>query len=125
MKTVDLVKEYLSNEGFRYEVDSDGDIHFRYEGAHIYYIPDDDDQSYFRLLMPGIYDLRNDRAKVFEAMNAVSAGLKVVKPILGNDTVHLSIELFLDLSPEIEDFFPRCLNLLMHARSKFMQEMLQ
>ena len=31
MATVDLVKNWLSTEGYRYDVDSDGDVHFKYE----------------------------------------------------------------------------------------------
>lgn len=37
MRTEELVKEYLSSEGYRYDIDGDGDIHFKYEGIDLFF----------------------------------------------------------------------------------------
>ena len=122
MRTEELVKEFLSNEGYRFDVDGDGDIHFKYEGANLYFTVDKDDQNYFRLIMPNIYQLEGNRVKVLEAINAVARDLKVIKAFLVEDRLWLTVELFIDSTPELEDFFPRCMGLLKAGREKIAEE---
>lgn len=122
MTSLELVKEYLSSEGFRYDIDSDGDVHFKYEGTNMYFSYDANDPSYFRLFMPGIYQVEDNRTKVLEAINATARDLKAIKAFLVDDMLWLSIELFLDSTPELEDFFPRCLDILKAGRSKIASE---
>ena len=118
MTTADLVKNFLSSEGYRYEVDGDGDIKFKYEGSTLYFTVSSDDESFFRVIMPGVYKVDNNRGKVLEAVNAVARDLKVVKAFLVDDMLCLSVEMFIDSSPELEDFFSRCMRLLKMAREK-------
>lgn len=122
MNASELVKEYLASEGYRYDIDADGDIHFKYEGVNLYFSNDDRDPSFFRLFMPGIYQLEGNRVKVLEAINTVSRDLKAIKAFLVDDMLWLSIELFLDSTPEIDDFFPRCMEILKLGRSKMAEE---
>jgi len=42
----------------------------------------------------------------------------VVKAFLVDDMLCLSVEMFIDSSPELEDFFSRCMRLLKMAREK-------
>ena len=122
MRTEELVKEFLSNEGYRFDVDGDGDIHFKYEGVNLYFTVDKDDQNYFRLIMPNIYQLEGNRVKVLEAINAVARDLKVIKAFLVEDRLWLTVELLIDSTPELEDFFPRCMGLLKAGRDKIAEE---
>ncbi len=110
----DLITAWLFNEGYKHEIDSDGDVHFKYNGKHIYFTPDDD-ETYFRLIMPNIYELENNRVKVLEACNTITRTYKVVKAYLVNEKLWLSIEMFVDSTPEVGDFFERCCNILIHA----------
>lgn len=122
MATVDLVKNWLSTEGYKYDIDSDGDVHFKYEGVHLYFTVDSNDQSFFRIIMPSIYQVDGNRTKVLEAANSVTRDLKVLKAFLVDDRLWLTIEMFLDASPELEDFFPRCLSLLKQGREMIAQQ---
>lgn len=122
MKTEDLVKQYLSSEGYRYDVDSDGDIHFKYEGVNLFFTIDAEDQSFFRLIMPNIYEVEGNRTKVLEAINTVCSSMKVLKAFLVNEHLWLAVELFIDSSPELDDFFPRCMNLMKHGREVIARE---
>jgi hypothetical protein len=122
MRTDELVKQFLSNEGYKFDVDSDGDIHFKYEGINLYFTVDNNDQRYFRLIMPNIYQLEGNRTKVLEAINTVARDLKVIKAYLIEDRLWLAVELFIDSTPELEDFFPRCLGLLKAGREKIAEE---
>lgn len=122
MRTEELVKEYLSSEGYRYNIDGDGDIHFKYEGLSLFFTADKNDQSYFRLIMPSIYTLEGNRTKVLEAINTVTRDLKVIKAFLVEDNLWLAVEMFIDSSPKLEDFFPRCMGLLKAGREKIATE---
>jgi hypothetical protein len=122
MRTDELVKQFLSNEGYKFDVDSDGDIHFKYEGINLYFTVDNNDQKYFRLIMPNIYQLEGNRTKVLEAINTVARDLKVIKAYLIEDRLWLAVELFIDSTPELEDFFPRCMGLLKAGREKIAEE---
>lgn len=73
MAKIDLVKNWLSSEGYKYDVDSDGDIHFRYQGANLFFTADESDPLFFRIIMPNIYELKGDRVKVLEAVNSTCA----------------------------------------------------
>jgi hypothetical protein len=123
MKAMDLVKEYLADQGYRYEIDSDGDLHFRAEGVNLYCTDSGDDEQYFRIIMPNIYTIENNREKVLEAVNRLSREYKVLKAfVTPQDNLWLSIEMFIDSSPEVEDFFPRCMRLMKMAREKMANE---
>jgi hypothetical protein len=122
MRTDELVKQFLSNEGYKFDVDGDGDIHFKYEGINLYFTVDNNDQRYFRLIMPNIYQLEGNRTKVLEAINTVARDLKVIKAFLIEDRLWLAVELFIDSTPELEDFFPRCMGLLKAGREKIAEE---
>ena len=122
MRTDELVKQFLSNEGYKFDIDGDGDIHFRFEGINLYFTVDNNDQRYFRLIMPNIYQLEGNRTRVLEAINTVARDLKVIKAYLIEDRLWLAVELFIDSTPELEDFFPRCLGLLKAGREKIAGE---
>lgn len=122
MKTIELVKEYLSSEGYRYNIDDDGDIHFKYQGANLFITNSGEDEQFFRIIMPNIYVVENNRMKVLEAANMITRDMKVVKAFLVEDHLWLSIELFIDSTPEFGDFFVRCIEILVAARHKIAQE---
>ena len=102
------------------EIDASFDLpytrlpHPRYNGKHIYFTPDEDD-TYFRLIMPNIYELEDNRVKVLEACNTITRDYKVVKAYLVKDRLWLSIEMFVDSTPEVGDFFERCCRILISA----------
>lgn len=122
MTIQELVKEYLSSEGYRYEIDGDGDIHFKFEGVHLYFTVDEHDPYFFRLMMPNVYKVEGNRIKVLEAINTVCRDLKVMKAFLVEDSLWLSVELFLDSTPELDDFFPRCMGLMKAGMEKIASE---
>jgi len=118
MTTTELVKEYLSAEGYRYDVDDDGDIHIKFEGLNLFFTVDKNDPYFFRIIMPNIYEIEGNRLKVLEAINTVTRDMKVVKAFLIEDYLWLAIEIFIDSTPELEDFFPRCVELLKAGRER-------
>lgn len=120
--TIELVKSFLSNEGYKYDLDGDGDVHFKYQGANLFFTDSGNDNEFFRLIMPNIYEVEGNRTKVLEAANTVTRDIKVIKAFLVEDNLWLSIEMFIDSTPEIGDFFNRCCDILIAGRQRIAQE---
>lgn len=123
--TVDVVKEYLENEGYRPKFDSDGDLEFRVEGLNFLYFANTNDQSFFQLVLPAVFRVTDEnRLQALEACNAVARELKVAKAgIVKSDNVWLYFEMLLDSEYEIADIMPRALNILLGARRTFAEHM--
>ena len=124
MKTSEMVLNFLRQQGFVPEVDEGGNIDFKYQMASFVFINNDEDEEFFQLMMPCIFDVTDDnRDMVMEAANKVNRQIKVVKACVINDSVWLLFESLLDHSPEVSDIIPRALNILQGARQHFYEEM--
>jgi hypothetical protein len=121
MKTTELVLDFLRQQGFCPEVDSEnGNLYFKYQMASFIYVDNDDDNDFFQLIMPSIYDVTEEnREMVLEGMNKMNGNIKVAKATIINDGVWLFFEGLLDQSPEVKDIMPRALQILQGARQHF------
>ena len=124
MNASDLVENWLKDQGFRSERDSDGDLRFRYEGVNLFCGKDDNDKQFLRIIMPGIYKVDGDRTRVLEAINTISRDIKAIKAFLVEDHLWLAIEMFIDSTPDIDDFIERCLDILVAGRQRIAKEIL-
>ena len=124
MNACDLVENWLKTQGFRCERDSDGDLRFRYEGVGLFCCNDNNDKLFLRIIMPNIYDVEGDRVKVLEAISTISRELKAIKAFLVEDSLWLSIEMYIDSTPDIDDFIERCLDILVAGRQRIAKEIL-
>ena len=125
MTAVDLVKNWLAEEGFKGFFDEDGDLQFKYQGFNFLVTRDNDDPLFLRVIMPKIYEIDIDLMEVYKALNDINAGYKAVKGYIVGNYVWLSIEMYVDSSPEIVDFFERCLDILIVASKKFYENIQQ
>ena len=115
-----MVLNYLKEQGLCPQVDDDGDIIFKYQMLTFIYFENDEDEKFFRLALPGIYDVTEDnRISVLEAANEVNKRLKVAKVFIPNNDVWVSAETLMDDTPELDDFVPRILNILLGSRQTF------
>jgi hypothetical protein len=120
MKTSEMVLNYLKEQGLCPQVDDDGEIIFKYQMLTFIYFENDEDEKFFRLALPGIYDVTEDnRISVLEAANEVNKRLKVAKVFIPNNDVWVSAETLMDDTPELDDFVPRILNILLGSRQTF------
>jgi hypothetical protein len=119
MKTSEMVLDYLKEQGLCPQLE-DEVIIFKYQMCTFLFFVDDDDDKFFRLALPSIYDVTEDnRISLLEAANEVNKRLKVAKVFIPNDDVWVSAETLMDDTPELDDFVPRILNILLSARQKF------
>lgn len=121
MKTSENVFNYLRSQGLMPEYDDRGNIKFKYQMRSFIFFTNDDDAQFFQLTMPAIFEVTDDnRMAVLEAMNEVNDTTKVIKlTVTKSGNVWESTEIMLDSTPELDDVFPRLLNILLNTRQKF------
>jgi len=127
-----LMINYLAEEGFRPHETPFG-IAFKYEGFNFLYFKDEDDEQYFRLMMPAIFVVTEDNEDtIMKLMNEVNGSIKVVKLYTmdiedeegKNETsVWVAFEILADTTPELSDIVPRAINLLQGARVAFLAKL--
>ena len=124
MKTSELVFNFLRSQGFSPVVDpDDGNITFKFQMANFLFINNDEDEEFFQLIMPAIFDVTDDnREIVLETCNKVCTSVKVLKACVFHGDVWLFFEILLDHTPDVEDIIPRALSILQAGRQRFYQE---
>ena len=117
-----LTQEFLRNEGFSPQETEFG-LAFKCEGKNFLLIYDDDDQQYFRLMMPCIFEMTDENEDaVYRAMNEVNSSVKVIKAyIMCENEVWLGFEVLVDTTPVVGDFIPRAISMLNGGARKFFQ----
>ena len=120
MNLKELMQNYLREEGFCPKEEEFG-LAFKCEGLNFIFIYEEDDEQYFRLMMPGIFDVTEENfPAVLLAMNKVNSELKVVKVYTAvPDEVWAGFEAIVDTTPVLSDFVPRGINMLRVAQRKF------
>ena len=127
-----MMMEFLAEEGFRPHETPFG-IAFKSEGLNFLYFKDEDDEQYFRLMMPAIFEVTEDNEDmIMRAMNDVNSNIKVVKLYTmdmedekGNKetSVWVAFEILADTTPELGDIVPRAITLLQGARIAFLAKL--
>ena len=127
-----LMMNYLADEGFRPHETPFG-IAFKSEGVNFLYFKDPEDEQYFRLMMPAIFEVTEDNEDmVLHAMNDVNSNIKVVKLYTmdlndedGNKetSVWAAFEILADTTPELVDIVPCAITLLRGARLAFLSRL--
>ena len=127
-----LMIDYLAEEGYRPHETPFG-IAFKNEGYNFLFFKDEDDEQYFRLMMPAIFEVTEDNEEtILKVMNDVNGSIKVVKLYTmemedeegKKDTnVWVAFEILADTTPELCDIVPRAIALLLGARIAFLSKL--
>ena len=120
MNLKELMMQYLREEGFCPKEDEYG-IDFKCEGNSFAFLYDEDDDQYFRLTMPNIYEVTDEnRDEVLRALNETNDRVKVAKVYTPIPTyVWAAFEMLVDSTPVLDDIVPRALATLRGARMAF------
>lgn len=117
------IKEFLAQEGLRPQEEDYG-IYFRYQMLSFLILWEEEDALYLRIVLPSIFTTdENNRGDALEAINKVNSEWKLIKCILPENDVSITIELLLDSTPKYEDLIPRALNALIGARNGFYESL--
>lgn len=117
---MEIYKEWLQTNGFRFEETPIG-LMFKYQGGNFIVADNSGDKNYFQLLFPRIDTVtEKEKFKALNALNVVNREIKCIKGTLTDDNeVWLTTEIFVDHTPNVEDFFLRLLDILMAGRAKY------
>lgn len=116
-----IYQQFLHNAQISFEETRDG-IFFQYQGGYFIIGDSNQDELYLQLMMPHIYTINpgTERLKAFVALNTLHQTIKAVKGTLMEDnSIWLATEMFIDKTPDLEDFFFRLLQILHSARLEF------
>jgi hypothetical protein len=131
MKAKQLVAKYLKSVGVATQKNELG-LNFTFEGWNFLLWDDANDPLFFRLILPGVFDVTDDNfAKAIMACNNVNWNFKVVKAVLYDfedehdkgASVWICFEQVLDSTPLVEELIPRAVHSLIVAAEAFNKEM--
>ena len=131
MNAKGLVSKYLKSQGMVAKKNDLG-LNFTYDGWNFLLWNDADDPLFFRLILPGVFDVTDDNfAKAIMACNKVNWDFKVVKAVLYDfedehdkgASVWICYEQQLDTEPQLEELIPRAIHSLISAADAFNKEM--
>ena len=107
------------------QYDERGNIEFKYQMRTFLFFVNDNDEQFFQLTMPSIFEVTDDnRMAALEAMNQINDTTKVIKlTVTKSGYVWESTEIMLDSTPELDDIFPRLLNILLNTPQAFYELM--
>jgi len=126
-----LVAKYLKSVGIASKQSELG-LNFSYDGWNFLLWNDADDPMFFRLTLPGIYDVTDENfAKAIMTCNNVNWNYKVVKAVLyeyedGKEkgaSVWMCYEQQLDAAPDVEALVHHAIQSLLSACETFTKEM--
>jgi len=119
-----VYKNWLNSNGINFREEMFG-LAFKYQGASFIIANNSSDPLYFQLIMPGIYDVQpGEKVKVMEIANSLTREIKCLKVVIQDGgSVWLMTEMFIDSTPELDDFMDRLFDILHGGRMKFYAKM--
>ena len=117
---MEIFQEWLRNNGYRFEVNQVG-IVFKHQGDVLIIEDNSSDELYLRIIMPAVYRLNDfdEKQNAFDACNELTSSIKCLKAfVVDGDSIWLSTEIFIDHTPELDDFMERLLGILQKGRMK-------
>ncbi|MBK7383956.1 MAG: hypothetical protein IPI81_11615 [Flavobacteriales bacterium] len=120
-----MYTDFLAEEGYKPEIDSDGDVQFKSEGKTYFINVVEDDPTYFRVVLANIWPIESEeeRAQCLIAVDYSNAKAKVTKSYLVKDNIWVGIELFLPKTEDFDDVFRRSMSALGNGVTHFVTKM--
>ena len=116
---------HLSSEGFRPEITQSGNVRFRREGRSYVIFVEENDPTYFRLVLAFSAEDKSPQARIrrLEGCNTASAEVKVVKAFLDNDgDPTFSSEMFLIVPGDFKTTLSRLLRATDNAYETYLKK---
>lgn len=120
-----MYTSFLEDEGYKPEIDDDGDVRFKREGKTYFINVDADDAICFRLVLANIWPIESEeeRQEVRVAMDHCNAQAKVAKAYMVRDDVWVAIETFVSKPEDFKAIFSRSLSALDYGVGLFANRM--
>lgn len=120
-----IYKDYLAEEGFKPDLDDDGDVKFKREGKTYFIQINEQDPEFFRIVFPNFWKIEDEgeRLKAFRAAEWANRKTKCCKVFMMQNNMWASIEAFLPKPDDFKPIFMRCLSAMETGVSNFAQNM--
>lgn len=125
MNKRDVYMEVLREEGYLPKLDTDGDIRFKKEGTEFWLFINEDDETYFQLVLPLFQvDEETEMGSTVAAASAVTGQIKAAKVLVtGSGLCVATIEQFLTSPSDLSVLLERYLSVLFAARLELGSEL--
>jgi hypothetical protein len=122
---MEMYRTYLSSEGYSPEPMGDAGVLFRCEGKTYVILPDEKDEMFFRLILPGIWPIESEgeRERVIAASVMTTGETKVAKVYPVDDNTWASIEMFCLPADSFKPVFKRAMSALQTSLMTFASKM--
>jgi len=122
-----MYTEFLAQQGYRPQIDEDGDVIFKFEGKTLFMAVQAEDPQYFTVVLPKAWSVQDskERTQVLIAANYANATSKVAKVFVIQDEVWVAVELFLDDPMDFRKLFPRSISAIQTTVNQFVAKMRQ
>ena len=121
----EIYKKWFSENGIIYNIDEDGDLHFKYQMCNFYIVDPHGDKQFLQVMLPNIWSIEDEkeRTDALQVANMLNMKRKALKIFITSSNTVLTVEMFIDNTPDVEDFMERVLDILIQGRTMFAQEM--
>jgi hypothetical protein len=122
----DIYLNALKEEGYKGEIEEDGDIGFKFEGERYWITPDEKDADFFDLYNIGKWDFKDDADKIkgLRALNEVNQTKKLVKIYMNDEgCICTNVGFFVKETKDFILHFTRSLGMIQGAIDSFIEEM--
>ena len=125
---LDIILEFLAEEGFRPQKASETSVVFKYEGKRRWVDLDESDTTWYQVVAPNIWEIESEDElqKAYEAANLVNRSLKNVKAYVRRDGENVFVEFgsFYDYTDELLPHLLRMVKIVNSGVKKFTELML-
>ncbi len=120
-----LYEQWLTDNGLIHNIDEDGDLHFKYQMCNFFILNPQEDDQFLHIILPNIWSIESEeeRMNALKVANELNMGRKVLKVVVGESNTTLTVEMFIDQTPDVEDFMERLLDILIEGRQLFAKRM--
>lgn len=117
--------KFLESNGYRPELDKDGDVAFKHEGGNYIIQVDENDNVYFRLIYPNFWEIESEeeRQDVLLAGNFANSDIKCAKVFMLRDNVWAVVEIFLSKPEDYEKILSRSISSIQSVVGSFRSKM--
>jgi len=121
----EMYVDFLTEEGYKPSIDSDGDVVFKKEGRTYFIAVRESDLEYFTIVLPNFWEIENERERlqVLISADAANAKSKVAKVFTIKDNTWAAIEMFVNDPKDFEDLFARSLRAIDNSVNNFVEKM--
>lgn len=115
-------KNYLIHKGITIQKEGETTISFGNEGLNYIFVFDKNDPFYFRLILPNVLRINDNRNEILDKINDENTKFKVAKSVIINNNVWISVEQFVYSFEKINNLFERSLIVLRTYINDFREE---